>query len=452
MKRILVCIAFLIFFNQSVWSQESCNSQVLVSDFLANNVLIFNGCDGSFVRNLDSRGRLTGPQALVIGPDGMLYVASEDNGRVVRYTGDTLQFVDIFIEDDPATAGNELGGVARPIALAFASDGDLLVAGFQSNNIGRFDGQTGNFKSLFVSAGSGGLGGPDAGMVFGPDGNLYVPGFNSNNVIRYNGQTGAFMDVFASNIAQPRTVLFSPDGSRMLVSSWGDNQVVEYDAATGALIGQFGNPAPSPSGIAYAANGDLLVATDQRGQVSRRDSQTGSTLSNFISNNSSPLSSGTFILTIGSEENPTPAEASTNDQYWIIGLGDLIDNSLTIDEALTSNGGVFGADFDPALVQTPVWGSIVIQFTSCSTAELSYAANDGNKAFGAGGYSMTRVAANSGQRACEADGFGNTPDASWASGAWFGGPERSGEGILIDVLEEDLTFIAWFTYGADTTD
>ena len=130
-------------------------------------------------------------------------------------------------------------------------------------------------------------------------------------------------------------------------------------------------------------------------------------------------------------------------------MGDLLDNSLTIDEALSSSGGVFGPDFDPASIQTPVWGSIVINFTSCASAELSYAASGTSKTFGAGGYSLVRVAPNAGQRSCEASGFGLTADASWASGAWFGGAERSGEGILIDVLEGDQTFIAWFTYGDD---
>ena len=152
-------------------------------------------------------------------------------------------------------------------------------------------------------------------MVFGPDGHLYVPGFDSNNVLRYDGQTGALIDEFISGIAQPRVVLFNPEGTRLLVSSWGSNRVFEYDAANGALIGQFGNPAPLPTGLSFAANGDLLIATDQVGQVSRRDPQTGAALANFISIGSTPLSSGTFILTIGQEQEPQAVEASTNDQY-----------------------------------------------------------------------------------------------------------------------------------------
>ena len=48
-------------------------------------------------------------------------------------------------------------------------------------------GQPGAFIDAFVSAGSGGLEGPD-GLVFGRDGNLYVSSSFSNVVLRYDGR------------------------------------------------------------------------------------------------------------------------------------------------------------------------------------------------------------------------------------------------------------------------
>ena len=145
---------------------------------------------------------------------------------------------------------------------------------------------------------------------------------------------------------------------------------------------------------------------------------------------------------------PTIVQTSVNDQFWIIGLGPMVDQTLIIEAGLSTSGGVFGIDFNPESVVNSPWGSIVIEFTSCTTAELSYAAmGSEDKSFGVGGYSLIRVAPNAGQRSCEADGFGVNPDASWAAGAWYGGATRAGEGILIDVLEGNQVFMAWFTYG-----
>jgi hypothetical protein len=145
---------------------------------------------------------------------------------------------------------------------------------------------------------------------------------------------------------------------------------------------------------------------------------------------------------------PTAHQAARNDQFWIVGLGHFEDQTLIIDEATSTSGGVFGENFDAQSIQHPIWGSISIEWTSCATADLSWVAvPDAVKDFGQGGYPLTRVAPNAGQRDCESSGFGSNPDHSWVSGSWFGGPSRSGEGILIDVLEDDVAFLAWFTYG-----
>ena len=67
---------------------------------------------------------------------------------------------------------------------------------------------------VFVTAGSGGLSGP-IGMTFGPDLNLYVTSFSSNQVLKYNGQTGAFLSVFANvGLNGPYELTFYPKTPR----------------------------------------------------------------------------------------------------------------------------------------------------------------------------------------------------------------------------------------------
>lgn len=151
-----------------------------------------------------------------------------------------------------------------------------------------------------------------------------------------------------------------------------------------------------------------------------------------------------FLDGLQLELRPAVTDAVFTDQFWISGIGQFEGRSLVVSEATSTFGGRFGASFDPAKVGYAAWGSLRIRFTSCSTAVLEYSASDAR--FGSGGYALERVATPA-QRRCEQVGFANTVDNEWASGAWFGGAARSGEGILIDVLDGGLGFAAWFTFG-----
>ena len=67
---------------------------------------------------------------------------------------------------------------------------------------------------VFVAAGSGGLSGP-VGLTFGPDVNLYVTSFASNQVLKYDGRTGAFLSVFVSaGLNGPYALTFYPKTPR----------------------------------------------------------------------------------------------------------------------------------------------------------------------------------------------------------------------------------------------
>ena len=72
-----------------------------------------------------------------------------------------------------------------PLAIDFATDGTAYVAGYDSNDVKKFD-KNGTLLGAAFAAGASGIGGPEIGTTFGPDGNLYVPGYNSNNVIRFD--------------------------------------------------------------------------------------------------------------------------------------------------------------------------------------------------------------------------------------------------------------------------
>jgi len=292
----------------------TCPAEMLVSGFTSGNIHVYDGCTGEHLRNLDVEQELAGAQAIVRGPDGHLYVASESNNRVLRYDGETLAFIDRFVWDDPSTPTvDETGGLLGPTGLAFGPNGHLYVCGFDSDNVLRYDGETGAFFDEIVPAGSGGLNGPDAGMVFGPDGMLYVPSFWTNQVLRYDGARGNFMDVLTaadSRLDGPRVILFLSDDDTVLVSSSQNGRIQRFDRDTGNRIGTFGPLLVRPTGMAFGPDGNLYVTSATQSNVVRLDGQTGSLMDTFVPASLGGLSAGTFVYFHGDEPAPVPA-AST---------------------------------------------------------------------------------------------------------------------------------------------
>lgn len=261
-------------------------ADVLVSSSGTDNVLAYDDSTGAFKKVFASDPGLKQPHGLAFGPDGHLYVASSDESdpsfpyySVQRFDRTTGELLDEFV-----AAGD--GGLSSPNGLAFGPDGNLYVASSLTNSVLKYSGETGEFLAslplpalpplsttfpigvtfgpdgrlyvtsllgnrvlrhngvafeAFVAAGSGGLNGP-TGLTFGPDGHLYVSSFNSHNVLRYNGSTGAYLSTFISagsgTLNGPWGLTFGPDG-RLYVASAGNSKVLRYDGATGAIVGVF---------------------------------------------------------------------------------------------------------------------------------------------------------------------------------------------------------------------
>jgi len=209
--------------------------RILVSGFDSDAVHAYRAHDGL------PRGAETvqGPQSIVRGPDGRLYVCAEKADAVVRLDAATLQVIDSFVWDDPLTPEDENGPLDGPTAAVFGPGGDLFVASFETDQILRFDGRTGRYEGVFVAAGAGNLNGPDAGTKFGRDGLLYVPSFWNDRVLRYDA-SGAFVDDFVSfregGLRQPRDLV--QHAGDWYVASSATNAILRYDE-DGVFLGVF---------------------------------------------------------------------------------------------------------------------------------------------------------------------------------------------------------------------
>jgi len=178
--------------------------------------------DGKFVSELPAPpGFLPGhfrPRAVVIGPDGFLYVSNAPSppqldpngppslgGQVLRYHPKTLSFLDVFTSDDTVKDHD----FNRPEGLVFGPDGNLYVTSFAPDAFAPTGSHT---DKILVFAGPGcekpgtlidhiDLDQPSnsvqdrasaQALLFGPNGFLYVPisgpasGSSVGEIRRYN--------------------------------------------------------------------------------------------------------------------------------------------------------------------------------------------------------------------------------------------------------------------------
>ncbi len=234
-----------------------------IASGLAGDVLReFHGRSGVLVRASGggAAGVVHQGQDVLVVPGGRVLVSSAADNRVLQFSLDGTYLGDLV------TAGS--GGLAFPTGLAWLPGGTLLVASRNTDRVLAYDGFDGSPQGAFVAAGSGGLVAP-AGLTLGPAGNLFVSD-GANQVLEYDGVSGVFVGVRVSavnngGLDQPRGLVFKPDGN-LLVTSYGGNETLEFDGASGAPLGkwaQVGTAAQltqiSPWGIRVGPNGNVFV-------------------------------------------------------------------------------------------------------------------------------------------------------------------------------------------------
>ena len=278
-----VAILFLFMLALPALAQ-TCASRLFVSGY-GSTVHVYDACTGAFQRTLDSRTRINGAQAIKVGPDGNIYVVSENAQKILKYNRDTLDFMGEFA----TVSGN-------PTGIAFDSQGRMYAARYEASSIGRFD-ANGVFIDEVVKGGM--LFGPDNGMTFGPDGKLYIPGYDSSNVVRFDPATNEVVEVIprgVQDVAGSRGLKVAKDNQHLWFAAELSGQLFKYNIATKALTLMNGSLI-RPTGIDYAPDGSLLVVSG--GAVIKIDPATGGRLGNFIAVGAGGLSLPTFLAVIG---------------------------------------------------------------------------------------------------------------------------------------------------------
>lgn len=321
------------------------HAALLIGNSKSNNILIFDEISGSFLGDFTTPGAggLRAPDDLTFGPDGNLYVS---------VGGDSdLSVMDPLYPKDSAVlrfspTGSFLGvaassnGLTRPYGNAFGPDGNLYVSSFRTNQILKFDGQTGDFLGVFASDNNNGLGtlnglnGPND-LLFGPDGSLYVATQGTANTT-----DGSPVTPYSSQVLR-----YAPEQ----VAGLAPTTIPELFIDQPALLPE--NPGfISLLGLALAPDARSLYVSDYAGGVRHYD-LAGNLLDVLSTNYTKTIPSGNYIgnLTFGT--------GSTGNNLYVAGFDTTLNNLgsiLAFQDAQGSAANFSGTLFTNDTLQRPI--------------------------------------------------------------------------------------------------
>jgi len=232
---------------------ENCDSLLLVSSWTRNNVKIYDGCSGEYIRNLDNQGLIDGPLGILEAPDGDVLVISENNGRMLKFDRETLTTGSVLLGP-----GSDNDYIPNPISAVIDKQGMMYATSFTQNNVVKIDTKTWQITDTILPADNSLLDGIDVGIVI-EDGSLYLPGWKSDNIVKVDLTTKQATEVVKrgeGGLNQPRSILFNQND--MLVSSEKSNSILIFNKSNGSYQSKLATVF-RPSGMINDGDGYYLV-------------------------------------------------------------------------------------------------------------------------------------------------------------------------------------------------
>lgn len=226
---------------------------VLWVTLAGSGILAKSGLDGVASTVVPATaGQNTGPQGIVLGPDGRMWYVEQEANRVSAVTTASGA-----VQSFPLPNAN-----SGPRGIALGRDGNLWFTEFAGNRIGRIT-PTGVITEFPLATGSG-----PSGITTGPDGNLWFTLLSGNAIgqITTAGVTGIFPLPNANS--QPAGITTGPDGN-LWFTQFAGNRIGRISTA-GALNAEFPLPANTqPNQIVTGADGNVWFTATGSTQVWR---------------------------------------------------------------------------------------------------------------------------------------------------------------------------------------
>ncbi len=194
--------------------------ELYVSGRNSFNVVRYNGATGAPLGTYvtPGSGGLAWPEAMTFDPAGnYLFVASTGSNQILKYNSQTGAYLGVGASS----------GLSGPRDVKFGSDGLMYVSSGGNDRILRFT-AAGIYVNDFVPAGSGGMDNPGR-VAFGADGDLYVTALGNTEILRFGTEAEAVFTVsLPAPSSQPVTVNFATANGTAVAGS-------DFAASSGTL-------------------------------------------------------------------------------------------------------------------------------------------------------------------------------------------------------------------------
>lgn len=229
------------------------------------------------VQTMSSNDLAAGSDA-EFGPGGDLFVGNKfgfpDSVERFNRSGSTFESTS---DQSFSVTSNGDDIPSGPSGVAFGPDGDLFVSSEDTNEVARFDTSNGTLLDT-ISDGNSTF--QPTGLAFDSNGDLFVGDRNNGEVRRFTSDsTGNFSGTGASDDQFATVSGFAPEGlafdsaGNLLASDAGNDEVVRFDSNGGfdtTIIGS--GDLINPNGLAVdPATGDVFVVDDNQGDTDQSD-------------------------------------------------------------------------------------------------------------------------------------------------------------------------------------
>jgi len=310
---LVIFLAFTVNSKATDLGDDDCSSLLLVSNWANNNVKIFDGCSGDFIRDLDSQNLIRGPLGILEAPNGDVLVVSENNGRIISFDRGSLSEGSVILGDDPATTEVESNFISKPSGAIIGKDGFMYAASYGTNEIVKINTESWEVVDQILAPNNGLIRGIDAGIKISDDGHILAPGYDSSNILKINLTTKVKTTLVAPStggLTNPRTILIREQQNELWVSDQGANAVMVFNLNSGAFIKKLVEVS-RPTGLMQDGEDHFLVNT---ADAVFRVTNDGLSYDKIVQNGAGNLSQGTFVYRLEKKNQDSDSDGLTNDE------------------------------------------------------------------------------------------------------------------------------------------